>query len=654
MSKNRSLLLLLAAAILLIAAALRFHRLGEQSFWNDEGNSARLSERSIPLILEGTASDVHPPLYYLLLRGWRELAGDSEFGLRALSAFLGVGATALTLALGRLFMASRPAGFLLGGLLAAIHPALVYYSQEARMYQALAFWGLLSTWLLFVWLRQKRSSPRLYSVPALAYLLAAAGGLYTHYFFPTILLAHGLMVCAWLLWRERPPAGAYRQWGWRLARRTLSWLALVAGAGLLYLPWTPIFLDRAGGAGRELGWPAVGDFLPAVARWLVLGETAADGLTGPLWAAAFLLLLAIFLPGGQGERREGRLLLLLGLATPILFLFVAGLVRPAYFKFLTPAVPFLALLVSLAVVNGWRLLERPAIGRYFLRFALILLTGFLVWGQAESLANMYGDPAYQRADYRGLAARIVADNHPDAGIILNAPNQWEVFTYYYQADAPVYPLPRGHPDPQQIETELRQIAGRHQRLYAIFWGEGERDPERLVERWLDAHAFKATDEWVGDLRFVIYAVPEEPAGEMAVAVNLPFGKAIVLQGYSVTEASLLPGDIIQVALFWQATAPLERRYKVFLHLVDEAGNLVAQRDSEPGGGLALTTTWQPGETIIDNHGLLVPADLPAGRYTLLVGLYDLFDPAARLPIATPDGVADAWALPPFLVGDVGD
>ena len=70
--------------ILLLATGLRFHRLAAQSFWNDEGNSARLSERSPRLIVEGTAGDIHPPLYYLLLRGWRALAGDSEFGLRAL------------------------------------------------------------------------------------------------------------------------------------------------------------------------------------------------------------------------------------------------------------------------------------------------------------------------------------------------------------------------------------------------------------------------------------------------------------------------------------------------------------------------------------------------------------------------------------------
>lgn len=88
-----------ALFVLLLATFTRFHLLEAQSFWNDEGNSARLSERSIPAILEGTASDIHPPLYYLALRGWRELLGETEFALRSLSAFAGVLVVAAVMAL---------------------------------------------------------------------------------------------------------------------------------------------------------------------------------------------------------------------------------------------------------------------------------------------------------------------------------------------------------------------------------------------------------------------------------------------------------------------------------------------------------------------------------------------------------------------------
>ena len=94
-------LLPVAVFVLLLATLLRFHLLEAQSFWNDEGNSARLSERPVAAIIEGTASDIHPPLYYLALRGWRELVGETEFGLRSLSAFAGVLVVAVVIALGR-------------------------------------------------------------------------------------------------------------------------------------------------------------------------------------------------------------------------------------------------------------------------------------------------------------------------------------------------------------------------------------------------------------------------------------------------------------------------------------------------------------------------------------------------------------------------
>jgi hypothetical protein len=208
-------------------------------------------------------------------------------------------------------------------------------------------------------------------------------------------------------------------------------------------------------------------------------------------------------------------------------------------------------------------------------------------------------------------------------------------------------MPLGWPDAAQIAAELEQIAARHQRLYAIFWGEGERDPERLVERWLDARAFKAVDEWVGDVRFVVYAVPDEAAGEMTTAVNLPFGPHITLLGYATNAAAVRPGDVLQVTLFWQTAQPLADRYKIFLHLVNEQGEIVAQRDSEPGGGLIFTTAWPPGERIVDNHGILLPMEMVDGRYALRLGLYDLADPAARLPIFTPDGERDFILIETF-------
>lgn len=120
-ARNRLLWRVGLLLILLLAAGLRFSCLDAQSFWNDEGNSARIAERSIRLILAGAAGDIHPPLYYLALHYWRALTGPSEFALRAFSAIGGVALVALIALLGARFFA-RPPG-LAAGFLAAIIPS---------------------------------------------------------------------------------------------------------------------------------------------------------------------------------------------------------------------------------------------------------------------------------------------------------------------------------------------------------------------------------------------------------------------------------------------------------------------------------------------------------------------------------------------------
>jgi hypothetical protein len=275
----------------------------------------------------------------------------------------------------------------------------------------------------------------------------------------------------------------------------------------------------------------------------------------------------------------------------------------------------------------------------------------VVVANGRSLQNLYFSPAYARVDYRAMAQRIAREAHPNAGIILDAPNQWEVFTYYHREGAPVYPLPRGTvAERETLEPELARIAADHRRIYALFWGEDQRDPQRIVESWLDAHAFKATDEWVGDVRFVTYAVPSAGTGVMETAVSdVHFGDSITLLGYTIPQMTLQAGDIVEVTLFWQTAVALDQRYKLFLHLLDADGQLVSQRDSEPGGGLNPTDSWPVGEPIRDNYGLLLPATLPPGRYQLVAGLYEQSAAAPRLPLTAPSGANDAFLLAEIVV-----
>ena len=242
---KRARLWLPICATLWLSVFLNFHQLGAQSFWNDEGNSARLSERSMALIVEGTASDIHPPLYYLLLHGWRELLGDSEFGLRALSAFSVVGVVAVTMALALALTnrvrtdsagSMRFPGYLaalVAGLLAAVNPALVYYAQEARMYALLALWAVLSTWFLVRLLRQPESLS-----PVAGTILVSVAGLYTHYIYPAVLLWQNLLVLAWVVMSRR-------------FRFLLRWVVIMLITLILFAPWLPIFWRQVGGRPGE-------------------------------------------------------------------------------------------------------------------------------------------------------------------------------------------------------------------------------------------------------------------------------------------------------------------------------------------------------------------------------------------------------------------
>ncbi len=619
---DRQRTLAVALALLLLATALRFHRLGSQSFWNDEGNSARLSERSFAAILEGTASDIHPPLYYLMLRGWRELAGETEFGLRSLSALAGV---LLVAVVGVIAQGGRGAfvtrhsslvtriSYLVSLLLAAVSPVLIYYSQETRMYALLALWAALGTWALLNWLA---GGGRRWAV---AYVALTAAGLYTHYFYPAVVVGQGVVV--WLEWGGRRTRDGRRRPG--SLRRIVGWLGLASAAVVLYAPWAPIFLRQVGGRGGEqVALPA---FLAEAGRWLALGSTAGRGEA--VWALLAALALAIMGVAVGGRRSAVALPLLV---VPMTLMVLVGATDPAFFKFLLVVVPFLCLLMGLAWdTPGWR------------RWLAAVLTALVLAGSALSLGNLYGNPAYARADYRGIAARIAADEG-NAAVILVAPNQWEVFTYYHRDGAPVYPLPLGRPDPALVEPALARIAAAHDRLYVLYWGEAQRDPESVIERWLDTNAFKASEEWVGDVRLAVYAVAREgtgPATPSGAAFTTLDGETITLREFTVWPREAGPGEVVQARLAWETDATPARAYKVFLHLLAADGSLAAQRDGEPAGGSRPTTGWRPDEAIIDNHGLLLPPALPPGDYALRLGLYDALDPAARLPVAGSDSLS---------------
>ncbi len=97
---------------------------------------------------------------------------------------------------------------------------------------------------------------------------------------------------------------------------------------------------------------------------------------------------------------------------------------------------------------------------------------------------------------------------------------------------------------------------------------------------------------------------------------------IALAAAYVDQTLLSAGDTLHARLEWQLSQSLAQDYKLFAHIVDGAGQVVAQWDGLPGQNTVHTAHWQAGETFVDHVLVRLPADLPSGRYELHVGLYD--------------------------------
>jgi len=680
---------LLLLALLLLASFLRFYRLDAQSLWNDEGNSARIAERPVDLILEGAEGDIHPPGYYLLLHAWRAAVGHSEFALRSLSVAAGLALVIFTYLLGR-HLFDNTTG-LIAASLAALSPFAIYYSQEARMYALLAALSAASTYLLVTQIGKSTiHNPQpafsiLHSpfsiLPSLPYILTAAAGLCTHYAFPFVLLVHNVTFGLWWLAVARRSAQRWRWLAW--------WAGVQAAVIVLYLPWLPVALKSV------TGWSSAGQAYALGPALLDVWHVLTVGITLPLkestlaLVATGALLLVGFWPRPVGslktpvetpsesrtcsgsprhgpnklgtppsvqqDRRAGLAgwlavaSMALYLLLPIALLLAFDLYKESWLKFLVVVLPPFHVLVAHGVENlahsvigDWRLeIGKRRISNLHPPFSIlhspfsILTTTLLAITILPSLRNLYLNPAYARDDYRQIAADVAAIVRPGDAIILNAPNQWEVFTYYY-ADQDVYPAPY-RPQPDEVEPFLAPLVERYRRLFALYWGDAESDPQRLVETWLASHTYPASDRWYGRVRLATYGVAPLP-GEPAVTLDARFGEGIHLRGYALAGERFAPGDVLPVTLFWEAQASIAEPYKVTVQLLDGVGQLVAQRDTQPGAGLRPTTTWQQGQVLADRYGVPLPADLAPGRYTLIVGVYHVAT-GERLPVTLDSAAA---------------
>lgn len=272
---------LILLLIVALGALLRIVNLGADSIWLDEAYSIQFARLPVPQLLDETASsDVHPPLYYLLLHYWIKLCGDTEAAARMLSALFGILAILVIYRLAALLF-DRATG-LLSALLLALSLFHIEFAQEARMYALLA---LLSLCSLYFFLKLFDEEARASAL--VAYVLTTSLLIHTHVYGFFIIIAENLFLFS--LYFSRPVLFK------SLFKR---WLVLQTALVVLFLPWLSIML-------RQFERVQHGFWIPQpTLNFLRLTWMTYAGST--LLSYLFIPLVALGLVSHRGRQQNGQ------------------------------------------------------------------------------------------------------------------------------------------------------------------------------------------------------------------------------------------------------------------------------------------------------------------------------------------------------------
>ncbi len=471
------------------AAAARFVGLTTQSFWLDEQISGLIAAQ--PAAVIWSRPDGEAPLYPLLLHGLASAGLDSDWWLRFPSALGGTLAVPLFLLLARRIEDRRVAA--VAALLFAVHPLAIWHAQEARAYALMMLTALVSTWL-FLSLMEGRAGVG----TIVGYAAATSVGVGLHYYFVFVVAAQA--VVAALEFVRRPPSRP--RWlavGGLTAVALGPWAVLLASDfagqslvdGQVRFSWLALPYTALSYAGGFSFGPPLRVLHPAarrhVAAWVVVQPYFVPT------ALAIGLVSTLFVLGALRPLDRRRLLVLLLATLPVLGPWVCSNFgvgfRPRY---TLPALPFALLVVagSLRSRQQWMAL--------FLLPPLAAVEVAAVWQMTA--------PAYAREDARGAAGFITAAG-VEGPIVAVGEGAEPVERYVARPERVRILGPSHAKDRATLEAFAASIAREDEDLFLVESREWTRDPDEIVQKYLDAHrplrgerAFAGTEvRWYGPL-----------------------------------------------------------------------------------------------------------------------------------------------------------
>lgn len=612
---------MLLIVLLMGAFALRLHKLGTKSLWSDEGLTLRRAEQPIGLVFQNVnllpmgpdyqdgselevvrVPDLHPPLYFLLMHVWVQLAGKSEFALRFPSVVASTIALPLLYALGRSLM-NRETG-LWAALLGAISPFFLWYAQEARMYSLLVVLSLASV-LALLPLLEDRPRRRDYAV----FVGVTLALLYTHYA-GFILLGFEAVVYGILRLR------AHR-------REVLIALAVVVVA---LIPLAPFALRTLQSQPFLFTYRPLSDMLREASSSFSLGPSRSAlqplGLLLP-----FLVLVAVgALMLDVPHRRRIWVIGLGYLTLPVLAQYMLSFAKPTY---MNPR-------HLMTVAPAWELIAAQGLTTLRRRWwpVLVIVLGSALFLRGRADYDILTSHHFWKDDIRGAVQYIEARARPGDAIVLHHPVIRLTFDYYYDGSYPEVVIPHygNNHDTEQARQRFSEWSGRYDRIWFLYGPPPTYFPHDFLPSWADTHLFKVDQQefeaWWTYVGVAAYDDSAPVIGEMpdnVDSVDQAWG-AVRLSGYRIEETPA--GDDAWVELYWRARddAP-DQPLTLKVQLRDEADTVWVERTAQVLPFYA-PAVWPDNRVVLTEFRLPLPSETPPTSYRISLEPVGLGEPRA--------------------------
>jgi hypothetical protein len=609
--------------LLLAASGLAWRDLHRPAIWFDEGWSGWVARMSLEEGLRKAAQDRHPPLRPLLDHMWIRIAGETEFALRWPSSAFALLALALAW---RAYYRLRfePPGGCIGMGAILLSSLWLEQTRQARMYTQAAFLALLSWWTMEDWLRRPGSWHRWG-----LWLLSSFTFLMTHYY--TVFF---LAVEMGLLLR-------YTR-GWMRAKTLLvlglgglgigAWMAFGGISTGLFTPQSRDLADHPLQGIQTMG---------LALRSLV--EAHAPGSSPPEVALMLSLWLIGMRPTGHAVASRWRWLTVGSLT--IALIVMAG-IRSNLLNFAPRHVlyvlPFMGIGVGRGIALLWRWSARVRLAgaRKALAYLGLLLPIALSVNRLQAALSQWDAAVKGVHPERDLVA-LIKKQAQEGDLLFTLRGHYGI-RYYWAQSSLALPLIDG---PQTMVTSDEIVSGwlspplsactGERRLWLIAWQDDIVDPLALFPRWLLWNGFEEKRDAVGGLRLYRYRISCPPQSPPAPALERPvdFAPGIRLRGVQIWPPRS-QDRILRITTVWERTGPIREPVKIFHHMYDRFGRLIAQEDVPLARGLYPIADWPTGVPIMLFAGIRLPSEMPPGLQQVAIGLYHPMT-MARYPVRSP-------------------